>query len=38
MPAVTGPEADALNLAKQDEKFKKRVNRGKDEAKKAVEA
>ena len=38
MPAVTGPEADALNLAKQDEDFKKEgVNSAMDEAKKAVE-
>ena len=38
VPAVTGPEADALNLAKQDEDFKKEgVNSAMDEAKKAVE-
>ena len=37
MPAVTS-EADALNLAKQDEDFKKEgVNSAMDEAKKAVE-
>ena len=38
-PAMTGPEADALNLAKQDEEFKKSgVDSAKDEAKKAVDA